>query len=272
MSSAAPDLPAQPIRQKRRPLATSRTVMALILREMSTRYGRSPGGYIWALFEPLGAIMILGVGFSLLLTSPPLGTSFFLFYATGFLPFNIYQVQSLVVSRAIGYSKPLLFYPAVTWVDAVLARFILNGLTSVLIYYILMTSIMIATDTRTVLDLAPIVWSTVLVMLLGLGVGVLNCALAGLFPTWDLIWSVITRPLFLMSGIFFLFDDMPQLAREILWWNPLIHVTGLVRRGLYPGYDAAYSSPIYVMALGLGVALLAGVGLMRWHRDILSDL
>jgi hypothetical protein len=41
---------------------------------------------------------------------------------------------------------------------------------------------------------------------------------------------------------------------------------------LYPGYDAPYASPVFVLALGLGFALLAGIGLMRWHRDILSDL
>ena len=43
-----------------------RTVMALMLREMSTTYGRSPGGYLWAVLEPLGGIammtLILAVG------------------------------------------------------------------------------------------------------------------------------------------------------------------------------------------------------------------
>jgi capsular polysaccharide transport system permease protein len=100
----------------------------------------------------------------------------------------------------------------------------------------------------------------------------MNCLLIGLMPLWQRVWSIAMRPMFLISGVFFTYQSVPLPWREILWWNPLIHVTGLVRRGLYPGYDAAYASPIYVMALGLGVALLAGVGLMRWHRDILSDL
>ncbi|MFT7592933.1 MAG: capsular polysaccharide transport system permease protein, partial [Paracoccaceae bacterium] len=80
--------------------------MALILREMSTRYGRTPGGYIWSILEPLAAILVLSVGFSLVMRTPSLGTSFLLFYATGYLPFNLYQTVSGTVSKSILFSKP----------------------------------------------------------------------------------------------------------------------------------------------------------------------
>ena len=99
-----------------------RNILALMLREMSTRYGRTPGGYIWGVVEPLAAILFLAIGFSLLLRSPSLGTSFLLFYATGYVVFNLYQVISATTSQAIGYSKPLLMFPAVNWFDALVAR------------------------------------------------------------------------------------------------------------------------------------------------------
>jgi capsular polysaccharide transport system permease protein len=34
-----------------------RTIVALIMREMATSYGRSPGGYIWAIAEPVAGIV-----------------------------------------------------------------------------------------------------------------------------------------------------------------------------------------------------------------------
>ena len=47
-SPQQPVLPAlAPVRGSPRRFATARTIMALILREMSTRYGRTPGGYLW---------------------------------------------------------------------------------------------------------------------------------------------------------------------------------------------------------------------------------
>ena len=267
-SPSPPALP--PAQSGSRRFATMRTVLALILREMSTRYGRTPGGYAWAILEPLGAILMLSLGFSLFMRAPALGTSFILFYATGYMPFDLYRTLSSTVGRAINFSRPLLKYPAVTWLDAVLARFLLNSLTSTLVTILLLAGILAVIDGRTVLDLPPVVEAMALAMLLGLGVGMLNCVLMGLFPLWDMIWSIATRPLFLASGIFFLYDTMPPLAQDILWYNPLVHITGLMRTGFYPTYTASYVSHVYV--LGVSLALLAlGIILMgRYHRDILN--
>lgn len=263
--------PAQPPAAGRaRRFASLRTIAALVLREMSTRYGRTPGGYLWAILEPLAAILFLSLGFSLVMRSPSLGTSFLLFYATGYLPFDLYNTIGSTTARAVKFSKPLLKFPAVTWADAVAARFLLNLLTGALVAILLLAGILSVIDSRTVLDLPPAVLAMVLAAILGLGMGTLNCVLMGLFPLWEVTWSVITKPLFLASGVIYIYEDLPPLAQEILWYNPLLHITGLMRTGFYPTYTAAYASPVYV--LGVGMVLLAlGLVLMgRFHRDILN--
>lgn len=116
--------------------------MALILREMSTRYGRTPGGYVWAVLEPVGALVVMSVVFAILLRAPPLGNSFILFYASGYLPFIISATIMANVQSAISFSKPLLMYPAVSWLDAIIARFILNLLTGVVIFIIVFVGIL----------------------------------------------------------------------------------------------------------------------------------
>ena len=85
---------------------TLRTIVALVLREMTTSYGRSPGGYLWAVVQPVGMIVMLSVAFSLLLRSPSLGTSFILFYSTGILPLRVYQ--EVAGSVSLRNSGPLL--------------------------------------------------------------------------------------------------------------------------------------------------------------------
>jgi len=249
---------------------TGKTVLALMLREMSTRYGRSPGGYIWAILEPLGAIIMLGFGFSLLLRNPSLGNSFLLFYATGFLPFSLYQNLSTTIARSMIFSKPLLRYPAVIWIDAILARLLLNSLTGILVTYIVLTGILFLIDTRTVIEYVPLLEALFLTILLGFGIGVLNCALFGLIAIWETVWSIITRPLFLASGIFFIYEDMPPVVQDILWYNPLLHLTGLMRQGFYPMYAPQYINLTYVAAFSL-IALFFGLLLLsRHHRDILN--
>jgi len=251
--------------------ATARTVLALILREMSTRYGRSPGGYIWAVVEPLAMILLLAIGFSLLLRAPSLGNSFILFYATGYLPFDLYRKVSGTVTGGITFSKPLLFYPGVTWLDALLARFVLNTLTGVMVTYILLAAILQLTDTRIVIDMVPIVQAMALAALLALGIGALNAFLTLYFPVWEITWSIINRPLFLASAIFYIYEDLPAFAQDILWYNPLVHVTGWMRTGFYPMYDAPYVSRVYVLAIAL-VTLAAGLMLLRRHHRTLLNL
>ncbi|WP_212525620.1 ABC transporter permease [Actibacterium sp. MT2.3-13A] len=241
-----------------------------MLREMSTRYGRTPGGYIWAVLEPLAAIVILAIGFSLLLRTPSLGTSFILFYASGYLPFNLYHNISLMVSGSLKFSKPLLAYPSVTWIDAILARFLLNLLTASMVAYILLTAILLLTDTRTVLDVRPMIEAMALAALLGLGIGTMNCVLSGLYPTWIMVWSIATRPLFLMSGVIYIYEDLPQMAQDILWYNPLLHITGLMRTGLYPMYNPEYVSVPFVVYTALILLTLGLILLRRYYREILN--
>jgi capsular polysaccharide transport system permease protein len=243
----------------RRSFRSLRAIAALMLREMATRYGRSPGGYVWALLEPLGAIAILAIGFSLIIRSPSLGNSFLLFYATGFMPFILYQDLSNHVARSVNFSRALLYYPVVTWVDALAARFVLNTLTGILVAAIVLGLVSLFTETRMTLDLVPILRAMALAILLGGGIGVLNCALFGLFPVWMQVWSIATRPLFLVSGVFFLYEDMPATAQSILWWNPLIHIIGIMREGFYVALTG-------LLALFFGVVLMG-----RYHRDILQN-
>jgi len=254
----------------RRSFATLRTIGALILREMSTTYGRSPGGYLWAVLEPAGGIALLTLIFSLGFRSPPMGTNFPIFYATGMVPFLMYLDLSGKVATSVMFSKQLLAYPAVTYADAILGRFILNTLTQLMVGYIIFTFILVVFDTRTTLELDRIALGYVMTAALGLGVGTFNCFVMSMFPIWQRIWSIVNRPLFILSCIFFTFESVPQPLRDWLWYVPTVHLTGTFRAAFYPGYEASYVSPLYVFGVS-GVLIATGlVFLRRYHRDILD--
>lgn len=248
-----------------------RTIIALILREMSTTYGRSPGGYLWVILEPVASIALLSVAFSLMLRAPSLGTSFLLFYATGYLPFSLYNHMTGKLAHALKFSKSLLAYPRVTWVDAILARFILTLLTEITVFCIVISTILTFTDTRAVLSIEPILSAVGMAAVVGAGVGLMNCLLVGLYPVWGRIWAIVTRPMFIASGIFFTYEDMPKTVQDILWWNPVLHVVGEMRRGFYPTYEASYVSLAYSYGVGGVLVLLGLILLRRHHKRVLEN-
>ena len=257
-----PQSKPEPILYRRR-FATLRAIAALCLREMSTTNGRSPGGYLWAILEPAAGIALLSMIFSLGFRSPSLGTNFALFYATGLVPFTFFTNISSRVGSAVTYSRQLLAYPSVTFMDAILARFVLNCLTQIMVASVIFAGIIWGFDVKVIVNFGAIATSLVMAGALALGIGTLNCFLFTQFPVWQQIWSILTRPLFLVSCVFMVYDQLPVWARDWLWYNPLIHTVGMMRHGFYSTYHATYVSVLYVF----GVSLVCGVtGLLLLYR------
>lgn len=247
----------------------TRAVTALILREMTTTYGRSPGGYFWAVAQPVALIVVLAFAFSLLLRSPPLGTNFTMFYATGLLPLRMFQMLSTNVGGALQFSKPLLGYPRVTFVDAILGRALLTVLTQLIVGLVILGGISLYYDSTDIMTPEIILEAYVLATILGVGVGTLNCFLFTLLPVWRLIWGIATGPLIILSAVIYLFESLPLSAQNILWYNPLVHIVGLMRMGFYSTYSPSYISVAYLLVWSLIPAFFGVMMLRRYGRSII---
>lgn len=263
--------PSRPRARRRRNFASTRAVAALMLREMATTYGRSPGGYFWAVAEPVAGVFVLTWAFSFIFMMPPLGTSFELFYATGMLPFTMFVTLSNRIGTALVFSKPLLTFPAVTYVDAIAARFLLNLLTELLVIFLVFLAILTFFETRALLDMGQIAQSLALAALFALGVGTANAYLFMRFPVWHVFWALINRPLFVISGVFFIYDKLPSLLKDWLWYNPLVHVVGMMRKGFYPTYDDHYVSPVFVIAVSLALMVFGFLMLSAHGKRLLQE-
>ncbi len=267
--SSPSDLPAG-LRQHAAPFATPRAIGALILREITTTYGRSPGGYVWAILEPAAGIALLTLVFSIGFRTPPLGTSFALFYAAGILPLMMYSDISTKLAQTIQFSRALLTYPRITFLDALIARFVLNALTQMMVHFIVLGFILIYLKPTTVLNYSKIGQAYMLTFALAIGVGTLNSFLTLAYPVWNTAWAILNRPLFLASCVFFIFESVPQPYSDYLWFNPIVHIAGLMRDGFYPFYQPTYVSIAYPLAIA-ALTTMSGLFLLnRYHRDILD--
>lgn len=251
-------------------MAMPRTILALMLREMSTTYGQSPGGYLWAFLDPIGAIALLTLAFGFLLRSPPLGTSFAMFYATGFLAFQGYQTVSNKTAQALRFSKALLAYPSVTFVDALLARILLTALTDITVGVVVIIGISLLYGLNLTVDFGAVALSIAMAVALGAGIGTLNCYIMTAFPAWERVWNIVNRPLFLISGVIFLVDQMSGQIQDMLWYNPIAHIIVELRIGLYSSYHPGFVSPAYVFLVSL-TCMALGLMLLRKHYRALAN-
>jgi len=247
-----------------------RSVFALMLREMVTTYGRSPGGYIWAILEPVAAIAVLSLVFSMAFHAPALGTNFPLFYATAYLPFMLFMDISMKIATSVRFSMSLLAYPVITITDVLVSRFLLNMLTHILVGVCVISGILLLFDVSVQLDMMAVFNAYGMAAVLGLGVGTLNCYLFMAYPINERLWQISTRPLVIISGLFFLLETVPAPYRDWLWYNPLFHVTGEMRNGVYAIYSAPYVSSAFVYSLGASLFAIGFLLLSNSYRDLIE--
>jgi capsular polysaccharide transport system permease protein len=257
-----------PQRPARLRLRFLRSFSALVLREMTTTYGRSPGGYLWAVLEPLGGLVLLSIVFSYIVRTPSLGTNFPYFFAGGLLPFLLYTTLSTATAASMRFSRALLEYPAVSFIDALAARFALNAMTQLLVMVLLLSGIILSFNLNPILDWSALFLALAMALSFAFGVGAMNCYLIASFPLWERIWAMLTRPLFIISGVMFIPEDIPWRLRDYMMWNPLFHITSQMRKGMFSTYDAVHVSPLYVFGLSLGLAVLGLLFLRRYHTEI----
>lgn len=262
---------AQSPSRPNRKFASLRAVIALMLREMATTYGRSPGGYAWALVEPVLGTAVLTMGFSLFMMTPQIGASFELFFATGMVPFLMWTSVSNKVAGSLMFSRQLLVYPAVSFIDALVARFIINFLTELMVFYVVMTGVLMLFETRSVLDPMRLMEAMAMLAAFSFAAGALNCYLFMRFNIWIQVWSIITRPLMIVSGVLITMEGLPRLLQDILWFNPLVHIVGTVRMGFYPSYHGDYIDRIYVFGLSLGMTAFALLMLRYQSQRLLNE-
>lgn len=217
---------------------------------MTTRYGTKFGGYMWAVLDPVLTIAILTGAFSAVAHVPPIGRSFTLFFATGYAAFYMYRSTSEQVSSAVQANRALLNYPVVQPLDTVIARTVLQLVTLFVVNLLLFGGLYFVVDFDSI-DLAPIFLACLLAISLGCGVGICNIVWFHLSSTYQQVWGIINRPAFLVSGVFFLPETIPHPFREVLMWNPLVHIIGLFRKGFYPTYRAGYVDVGFVAGLAL---------------------
>ena len=261
-----------PIRAAQRPKGLRfrffRSFAALTLREMTTTYGRSPGGYAWAVLEPVAGIAVLSIVFSFVMRAPSLGTNFIYFFSGGVLLFTLYGSASNAAASSVRFSQALLEYPAVSFIDALLARFVLNAMTQLLVMFIVIAGIILIYDLQPILRWPALFQAIAMTLALSFGLGTVNCYLTTSYPLWERIWAVLNRPMFFISGVMFVPEDLPWKVRDYLMWNPLMHATSEMRKGMFVTYDAVHVSPLYVFTLSLGLTMLGLLLLRRHHKDL----
>ena len=223
---------------------------------------RNSLGLFWALAEPLLAIsMMYAIRGVLKNNAPNYGSSLFLFYASGFIPYFLFLRLSSR-SRGAGADRRL---PGLSGLDAYIASTLVNAIIWITMILALFLGMWWLSDIREIgnISIAVCAVPILLLILLALGVGMLNAAIVRYVPLWRIFYSIATRGLVFLSGVLQIVDRQPAKIREYSILNPLSHAIEWFRLGIWERYphnslDKDYLITWVVVCLFLGLIVDRG--------------
>ncbi|MCK5917834.1 MAG: ABC transporter permease [Cocleimonas sp.] len=243
-----------------------RVVFALILRETKTRYGKTRIGYLWALFEPMAQMLIFAAIFSFIGRSSPLGGSVAMLVLTGLFPYNLFSNLATQLMNALESNRVLLSYPHVTPFDVMVGRIILEVAAQIVVFSFVL--LILAAQNFWDMQVASTM-SVIMVILvgtaLGAGLGLVNAVLAYNFPSYANIFGLVMRPMYFLSGIFFVVGYMSTDIQNIMYYNPVAHLIEWFRSAMYMGYESTFLDMQYLLNFTLFIVFF-GLLLLRLSR------
>ncbi len=110
----------------------------------------------------------------------------------------------------------------------------------------------------------------ILAVLLGLGFGLIFRALSRRFPSTEALHKNFIWILYLTSGHYYSIAYGRHGLADYLWWNPLLHLSEMERRALYPGYPTELVTLWYPAVMAAGF-IIFGLLLDKWTRHLAHD-
>jgi len=234
-----------------------RVLLALMLREARTRYGRTKAGYLWALLEPIIHISMLYFLFKYRLRMVAIGDNIPIFLATGFLTYIGFRNVMNRTGGGYGSNEALLSFPIVKVMDVFVGRALLELGTWIAVTFILLGGLIALGYGPLPRDVITMLIAVLALFLIGFGVGTFIGIASEFVPAIGSFMRVPQRLLYFTSGLFFLPEALPPAARDILAWNPILHGITLFREGYFPSYDSYVLDVQYLFGWAVGSVLLA---------------
>ncbi|MEX2123383.1 MAG: ABC transporter permease [Woeseia sp.] len=254
---------------KRSHLQIQRDVIyALLLRELSSRFGKSRGGFLWVLVEPIAHVLIPVIMFGFIRNRLMPGVEYPVFLVYGFLPFLLFKAICLQIVDGVNTAQGLLSYRQVLLMDVFMAKALAHCVIQAVVFAIVLTGLaMFGYD---VLPPRPVELAAVLLLtaVIAFGLGLLFAAIASLVPDARAVIHVMFMPLYFVSGILF---PVTRFSDEWVRWmaiNPVLHLVELSRVMGLDGYQPMkYLSVEYPVGLALSATV---IGLMVYRLRYLA--
>lgn len=243
-------------------------IFALFVREIRTSFNDKLG-LAWAIISPLSFIFVLSFLRGRLSGADTHTIPTFEFMMYGMLFIQLFLDTFINSANSIKKNKALFAFRQVQPISSVIATALFYLLVKIAVYIIILILMyFLGMDYRVDDPLAILVCGMCLWIIsfsLGLSVAILQCYI----PEVAKVQTILIRPLFFISAVFFSMLDIPKEYWHYIDWNPILHSIELARHAAYHSYSVEGVSEFYLLTTTL-VMLFSALAIYHtsWKQAI----
>ncbi|PWR19557.1 ABC transporter permease [Zavarzinia compransoris] len=243
-------------------------LLALIMREMHTRYGRENLGFLWVMAEPLLFGVAVAFLWGAMKPAYEHGIGVFTITVSGYMPMVMWRgvfSRSVLAFRA---NAALMYHQRIRLINFVTSRVVIE-VFGVILAYVIASSLFIfigLMDWPT--DLGPFYAGWLLHIYWVFATGVFVSAVSEMSDFIEKVTGLLSYIYIPLSGAFFMVDWLPAAYRPLALLMPSVHAYEIMREGLLPPGYATHYDVVYAVSF-CTVLLLVGLLLLRRAPDFM---
>lgn len=237
-----------------------RVIKALMLRELTTRFGRENIGFLWIMAEPLLFAVLVGLLWRV--TKGPLefGVDIIAFTISGYIPLVLFRST---IGRAVSsftVNGGLLYHRQVKALDLIFVRFLIEFIGHMMAYFFIAVTLFALDIFPTPYNLGFLVLGWLYYSMFTLAVTLVVAPLSEMSEIVEKFVPVTTYMMVPFSGAFYLVSALTPAAAEAALWSPPVHGMEMMRYGVFgpsvdPHFDFLYPLTFILPCMAVGLLL-----------------
>ena len=248
-----------------------RVIKALMLRELTTRFGRENIGFLWIMAEPLLCASLVGLLWRAMKGPLEYGVDIVAFVVTGYIPLVLFRST---ISRCVSVftaNGSLMYHRQIKILDMLLVRFLIELLGHMMAYLFIALVLGAFGFFPVPYDLGFLMLGWFYYAAFTFAVGVVVAPLSEISEVVEKIMPVTIYIMIPFSGAFYLVSSLYDSAAAAVLYSPPVHGMEMMRYGVFgpsidPQFDYLYPLTFILPCMLLGLLLCRYV-----RRDLVVE-
>ncbi len=238
----------------------ARVMKALMLRELTTRFGRENIGFLWVMAEPLLFAVLVGLLWRAMKGPFESGVDIIAFTVSGYIPLVLFRTTIGRAVSAFTANGGLLYHRQIKLLDLIFVRFIIEFVGHMMAYFFIALVLFAFDIFPAPYDVGFLVLGWLYYSAFTLAVALVVAPLSEMSEIVEKFVPVTTYMMVPFSGAFYFVSSLYPAAADVALWSPPVHGMEMMRYGVFgptvdPQFDFLYPLKFFLPCMVLGLLL-----------------